>query len=71
MNMKSFSSLIVFVLAATFANAQSPESLVKWSFASKKKDAKTYEVVATAMLPKTWHIYSQSTPKGEIGRAHV
>ena len=64
MNMKYFSFVIVFILATVFANAQSPESLVKWSFASKKKDAKTYDVVATATLPKTWHIYSQSTPKG-------
>lgn len=62
--MKYSLSILVFLLAATFARAQSPESLVKWSFAAKKKDAKTYELVATAALPKTWHIYSQSTPKG-------
>ena len=64
MNVKYFFLLIAFAATSILANAQSTESLVKWSFAAKKKDAKTYEVVATAALPKTWHIYSQSTPKG-------
>jgi thiol:disulfide interchange protein DsbD len=55
---------LLFIAAATSVQAQTTESLVKWSFAAKKKDPKTYEVVASAMLPKTWHIYSQTTPKG-------
>ncbi len=54
---------VMLVMVSIASQAQS-ESLVKWSFATKKMDAKTYEVVATAMLPKTWHIYSQSTPTG-------
>ena len=63
--MKAKYSLFVFLFTMTAALVQAQsESLVKWSFAAKKKDAKTYEVVASAMLPKTWHIYSQSTPKG-------
>ena len=63
MKTKYYFFVFLFMMAFVCANAQS-ESLVKWTFTAKKKDAKTYEVVASAMLPKTWHIYSQSTPKG-------
>ena len=59
---KYIAALLLIVLSVT-ANAQM-ESPVKWTFAAKKKADKTYEVVATASLPKTWHIYSQATPKG-------
>lgn len=55
--------ILVFFIASFAAQAQS-ESLVKWSFCAHKKSDKLYEVVATATLPKTWHIYSQATPKG-------
>ncbi len=61
--MKNYFLFIMFIMLAAVSFGQS-ESLVRWSFVAKKKDAKTYEVVASAMLPKTWHIYSQSTPKG-------
>lgn len=63
MKVKFILFLFVFISVSTLTQAQS-ESLVKWSFAAKKKADKTYEVVASAALPKTWHIYSQSTPKG-------
>ena len=53
----------LFISILMAASAQT-ESIVKWTFAAKKKDAKTYEVVASAALPKTWHIYSQNTSKG-------
>ncbi len=52
-----------FLMASVLVQAQT-EGLVKWAFVAKKKDAKTYEWVASASLPKTWHIYSQTTSKG-------
>jgi|SRR3954462_11515107 len=36
---------------------------VKWTATSRKK-ANGYEVVLTAVLPKPWHIYSQTTGEG-------
>ncbi len=55
----------IVILVLTFASfgvyGQSP---VKWSFESKKLDAKTYEVRLTVKLNEDWHIYSQSTPDG-------
>lgn len=63
MKIKYIFSLALLLIAITTVKAQT-ESPVKWTFAAKKKDAKTYEVVASAVLPKTWHIYSQTTPNG-------
>ncbi len=53
--------ILAFAFFSVHAQTENP---VKWTFAAKKKSDKLYEVVATATLPKTWHIYSQLTPKG-------
>lgn len=54
--------LLGFVIAgAAFCQGENP---VKWTFASEKKDAKTYNVIITATFANPWHIYSQNTPDG-------
>jgi hypothetical protein len=57
--------IVVFALnvvaLAVFGQTESP---VKWSFESRKKSDKVYEVVLTATVNKPWHIYSQFTPEG-------
>jgi thiol:disulfide interchange protein DsbD len=54
-------TILLFFALALLAQAASP---VNWSYATRKKADKVYEVVLTATLPKPWHIYSQHTPKG-------
>ena len=58
-----YSFLLALLVVACSVHAQT-ESLVKWSFSAVKKSDKLYEVTASANVPKTWHIYSQATPKG-------
>jgi hypothetical protein len=58
--------LIVFLAFISFvqvseAQIQDP---VKWSFASKKINESTYELILTAKVAPSWHIYSQTTPDG-------
>jgi len=55
--------LMVMVLAGFVAQAQLQDP-VKWTFTARKKSAQVYELVITATLPKPWHLYSQTTPKG-------
>lgn len=43
------------------AQVQNP---VQWSYTAKKKASNVYEVVVTAVLEPSWHIYSQNTPSG-------
>ena len=50
----------VLFAAGAFAQIKDP---VKWTTTSRKK-GESYEVVLTASLPKTWHIYSQKTGGG-------
>jgi len=50
-------TLLVFNLSAQIKDP------VKWTAVSRKK-ANGYEVVLTAVLPKSWHIYSQTTGEG-------
>lgn len=63
MKIKYLLFTLLVSMAAFSVSAQS-EGIVKWSFAAKKLSDKTYELVASAALPKTWHIYSQTTPDG-------
>ncbi len=63
MKAKYFLFVLMLMVVSLISRAQT-ENPVKWTFAAKKKDAKTYEVVASATLPKTWHIYSQNTSRG-------
>ena len=51
-------SLLVTMISAVSLAQSSKE--VKWSFSSKKIADKTYEVVLTAVVNGSWHIYSQN-----------
>ena len=42
------------------------ENPVKWAFSSKKVNATTYEVIATATIEKGWHVYAQEAGEGPI-----
>ncbi|MBO9152372.1 protein-disulfide reductase DsbD domain-containing protein [Chitinophaga sp. GCM10012297] len=39
---------------------------VKWNFSTKKVNATTYELVATATIEKGWHLYAQDAGEGPI-----
>ncbi len=53
--------LTCFISVSIFAQIQNP---VQWTYATAKKSDKVYQITITASLPKSWHIYSQTTPKG-------
>lgn len=56
-------SLLVTVTG--FLNAQIIDP-VKWTFTSKKIDAKTYEIHMAANIQMNWRLYSQTQPKDAI-----
>jgi thiol:disulfide interchange protein DsbD len=62
-----FISTLMLVSLAFLANAQ-VKNPVKWTFESKKIDAKNYELVMTATMDPGWHIYTIDH-KGDIGIA--
>lgn len=55
--------LISMISLGTQAQVKNP---VKWTFSSKKIDAKTYELQLTATMDPKWHIYTIEH-KGDIG----
>ncbi len=57
---------ILFLLLLNFASTIvfSQAGPVQWSYAAKKIDKSTYQVILTAHLEGGWHLYSQSTPDG-------
>lgn len=61
--MKKIITLFLFLAIGSLAIADAKDP-VMWSYAAKKKSDNTYEVVITATLPKPWHIYSVTSPKG-------
>lgn len=61
--MKKFFALVLGIMAVGLVQAQI-QNPVKWSFASKKINASTYEVYLTAQIDEGWHVYSQTTPDG-------
>ncbi len=62
--MKKVLSLLLLSFAfATYASAQLKDP-VQWSFNATKKADKLYELKIIAIVPKPWHIYSQTTPAG-------
>jgi len=61
--MRKLLIVMVFVLLGISVNAQILKP-IKWSFTTVKKSASIYEVHLTALIDKTWKIYSQSTPDG-------
>ncbi len=54
-------ALALFVSQVSFAQPKNP---VTFKFEAVKKTADTYEVKIKATIEKSWHIYSQNTPKG-------
>lgn len=61
--MKRIVTLLLLVMLGNMAVAQDKDP-VTWSYAAKKKTENTYDIVITATLPKPWHIYSTTSPKG-------
>lgn len=61
MKIRFFVALLLFgFVSAGYAQ----ENPVTWTFTSKKLNAQTYEIKASAKLEDGWHIYSQTTPDG-------
>lgn len=61
--MKKLLFLFVSILGLSVAQAQIKDP-VNWVSEVKKKSTDTYELIITANIAKSWHIYSQSTPAG-------
>lgn len=61
--MKKIFTLLVLLAITSFAFADGKDP-VSWSYSAVKKSANTYDIVITASLPKPWHIYSVTSPKG-------
>lgn len=53
--------LCLFFIQHAFAQKLQP---VKWVFEAVKKSEKQYEIIATASIDATWHIYSQFVKGG-------
>lgn len=62
-----FLATVLLASFAFMANAQ-VKTPVKWAFASKKIDSKTYEIQITASIDPKWHIYTIDHA-GDIGVA--
>jgi hypothetical protein len=63
--MKHILALFVLLTITGLSNAQILDP-VKWTFTSKKIDAKTYEIRLIANIQMGWHLYSQTQPKDAI-----
>lgn len=62
--MKRYLSFIfLFVISTLIANAQILEP-IQWSYSSKKISEKQYELVFTASIEDTWHLYALEVPPG-------
>ena len=59
---KPFFIFCIALLISIVSMAQ--KNPVKWRFATKKIEDKTYELHFTAEINSGWHLYSQSTPDG-------
>ncbi len=57
-------ALSVLLLTTTLLCFSQGENPVSWSYEAKKKSADTYDIIITANVDHTWHIYSQKTGKG-------
>lgn len=60
--MKNF-LFALLMLAGFSAQAQISEP-VKWTYSAKKVSEKVYDIYITAILDKTWHLYSQDAGEG-------
>lgn len=55
--------MLFFAAVTTQAQMLAP---VKWTFSSKKIDAKNYEVHIVANIQQGWHLYSQTQPADAV-----
>ncbi|MDP1844990.1 MAG: protein-disulfide reductase DsbD family protein [Sediminibacterium sp.] len=58
---------LVIALVSLFFVAQANSQIkdpVSFTYKANKRAPGVYEVIITADVPKPWHMYSQSTPKG-------
>ena len=64
--MKRSRSITLFLFLLLSANALFSQILepVNWEFAYNKTGAMQYELIFTAKIDKTWHLYSQDIPDG-------
>ncbi len=56
--------LSLLLVANTLLVFSQGENPVSWSYEAKKKSADTYDIILTANVDHSWHIYSQKTGKG-------
>ncbi len=62
--MKRYLSLIlIFAISTLVATSQILEP-IQWSFSSKKINDKQYELVFTASIEDSWHLYALEVPPG-------
>ncbi|MCU0387900.1 MAG: protein-disulfide reductase DsbD N-terminal domain-containing protein [Chitinophagaceae bacterium] len=66
--MKKFLFLFLVITGMSFYSFAQVKNPVKWSFESKKIDAKNYELIITASIDPGWHIYTIDH-SGDIGVA--
>lgn len=60
--MKNF--LFALLLLAGFSAQAQISEPVKWTYSAKKVSDKVYDIYITAILDKTWHLYSQDAGEG-------
>ncbi len=63
--MKRIIGTLIILSFCNMSKAQ-PADPVKWTFSTKKIDAKTYEVHMSANIQVNWHLYSQTQPADAI-----
>lgn len=65
-NRKSLALAALLLIHTAFVNAQVLEP-VAWSFKSEKTAENNYDIVMTATIDNTWHLYAMDLP--EEGRS--
>lgn len=61
-------SLILFSISAAFAQLESP---VTWSYAAKKINATSAEILIRANIDEGWHLYSQFLKPGGPSKTKI
>jgi len=62
-NRKSLALAALLLIHTAFVNAQVLEP-VAWSFKSEKTAENNYDIVMTATIDNTWHLYAMDLPEG-------
>ena len=61
--LKSFTFSALLLISMAIVNAQVLEP-VSWTFKSEKKSDTGYEIIMTASIDDTWHLYAMDIPEG-------